>query len=165
MDDMDRVREFLKYIREPLSTELINKMYKENEIVYERCNLYGDYVETITTLIFNTYLGDDITEGIDKEKHFEWCFNKTIKNFKKENIIFSETDELKSYFWEFFNEAFYKELNKDEKIGLKAKINTFWMEVFDYRKIKTLSDMDNLLEVYELLDKTLKNKKKRQKKL
>lgn len=156
MSDMDRVREFLKYIREPLSTEKINRVYQENNIVYERCGLYGDFVETITGLIFKTYLGDDITDDENRKKHFNWCFNKTLDCFKKEKIKFSDTDLLQGYFWEFFNEAFYKETNKIEKHGLKSKILTFWSEIFNYRKVKTLSDLDNLLEVYIIFEKSLK---------
>ena len=52
-------------------------------------NFFLDYVDSLLTLITETFLGDDVM-GDDEARlnHFKWCWNKTIDNFRKENINF-----------------------------------------------------------------------------
>ena len=61
----------------------------------------------------------------DIKSHFSWCIEKVIKNFKEENIIFDNTEELKEYFFNFYMELFYKFNDKEgglEKLFLEIKI-------------------------------------------
>ena len=160
MNRMQRAMEFLNYIKNPLTKDKISKLYRENHIVHERCLLYGDFIMSLTELIFETYIGDDVMTLDDRKNHFLWCWNRTRDSFKLEGINFNDTWDLEEYFIEFFMEAYYKETEKDVKIGLYKKISDFWYHIFDYRKVKTRSDIDNLVEVYKLFDKSLNKSKK-----
>ena len=103
-------------------------------------------------LIDKTYLGDDCISSNEEIKgHFDWCFNKTIENFKKENINFINYTDLRSYFYYYYDQLYYKDDEKSiEKIDKLPKFS------FDYFKIKSMSDVDILIELYKIFEKTLK---------
>jgi hypothetical protein len=157
MDRMNTI-EFLRYIGTPLSKEDMTLLYKANNVRYDKCELYYDFVKTLNLLVVNTYLGDDvILSDEDVKKHFLWCFRKVISDFKEENVIFDGVDDLKEYFYHFYYELFYKE---DDKDGIISKLNNLPNLSFNYHRIKTRSDMDLLLELYKLFDKSLNFKLK-----
>ena len=88
----------------------------------------------------------------DKKKHFEWCWNKTIENFKKEGLFFNLKGEHFDYFKIFFDDIFYNQ--KEERI--KNSVKNFFDELFDIKKPFTKSDLDMIVVLYKLLDKSLK---------
>jgi hypothetical protein len=47
--------------------------------------------------IFDTYLGDDVTNIEHQVIHFNWAWNRTIDNFIDESLDFEE-DKLYNYF-------------------------------------------------------------------
>jgi hypothetical protein len=106
-----------------------------------------------------TYLGDEDSpsetkiqmEDDDKKKHFLWCWNKTIDNFKKENLFFQENGDHFEYFETFFLEVFYHQKSDDVKNSIKK----FIIELFDKDKTFTRSDLDLYTEIYKLLNKHL----------
>ena len=162
----DKNIKFLSYIGTPLSENSISVLYSANNINFERCELFSDYVQSLLSIIFDTYLGDDITEDDDNDiddidedddkiKHFEWCWIKNIENFEKENIKFSIKSESFDYFKEFMIEVFYNvELKEENKI--KPIIKNLWNSIFSYNGTKTSSDMDNFIEIYKILENSLK---------
>jgi len=160
MEREKKTRDFLSYIKTPLSENSITVLYSANNINYEKCKLFSDYIQSLLSLIFDTYMGDDITSDAHKIKHFQWCWNKNIENFKEEEIYFHDTDESFNYFIEFITEVFYNINGKDTKKHIPITIRTLWLSVFSYNKIKTRSDMDNFVEIYNILDKSLKKGKK-----
>jgi hypothetical protein len=87
----------------------------------------------------------------DKTKHFDWCWNKTIDNFKKENLIFENEGEHYEYFKSFFEEIFY---NQKEKV-VRDSINNFFDDLFNLNKPFTKSDLDMISSIYKLLDKSM----------
>jgi len=131
-------------------------LYRANNIKYERCNLYNEFIMSLNITINDTYLG---SEYINSEKeviqHFKWCLDKVIDNFKEENIIFEDTTEVEEYFYFFYSEIFYK--SEDRKNNL-SKLNNLAYLSFDYHRLKSRSDIDVLVEVYKLLDKSLNKK-------
>tara|TARA_B100000927_G_C16440040_1_gene459363 strand:+ start:341 stop:817 length:477 start_codon:yes stop_codon:yes gene_type:complete len=155
IEKTDKNIKFLSYIGTPLSENSISVLYSANNINFERCELFSDYVQSLLSIIFDTYLGDDITEDDDKIKHFEWCWIKNIENFEKENIKFSIKSESFDYFKEFMIEVFYNvELKEENKI--KPIIKNLWNSIFSYNGTKTSSDMDNFIEIYKILENSLK---------
>ena len=52
--------EFIEYISKPLTSEEMILLYKANNINYDRCNLYYDFIVTLNKKIINTFLGDDV---------------------------------------------------------------------------------------------------------
>ena len=89
--DMDQ---FFNWLTKPMTVEEIDAWYRANNIVPEMSDLFRDFCFSLLNLVDTTYLGDD-DSGVetkiglseeDNETHFKWCWNKTIDNFKKENI-------------------------------------------------------------------------------
>jgi hypothetical protein len=133
-------------------------LYKANNIKYDKCELYYDFILTLNKLVSETFLGDDVINSEENIKnHFNWCIEKIFDNFKKENIIFDEIDELKNYFYNFYIELFYNINNKKEAL---EKLNKLPILSFNYSRVKTRSDMDVLLELYRLFEKSLNFKLK-----
>ena len=113
---------------------------------------------TLNRKVNNTFLGDDVINNEeDIKNHFNWCFNHTIKNFSKEGILFMETDLLKEYFFNFYVELFYYTPTKKDILD---KLDKFPNMSFDYYRLKTRSDMDVLLELYRIFEKSLDYKLK-----
>lgn len=157
MDRMNTI-EFLRYINTPLTKEEMTLLYKANNVKYDKCELYHDFIKSLNLTVVDTYLGDDvvITEE-DKKKHYLWCFNKIVNNFREENIIFDDTNDLKFYFYNFYNELFYSSEDKEMVI---SKLNILPNLSFDYNRVKTRSDMDLLIELYKIFEKSLNFKLK-----
>ena len=96
--------QFFKYVTQPISREEMNIWVKVHNINVAKVSLFGDYLSSLYNLVNDTYLGLDVIKT-DKEitGHFNWCWEKTIGNFKKEklknfiNILFIlHTDKTKS---------------------------------------------------------------------
>jgi hypothetical protein len=145
---------FLGYINNPMGTEDMMLFYKENNIKYEKCELYSDFALSLIMTIFDTYMGDDVTSLDDQFKHFEWAWQKTILNFVEEGLDF-EANTLYEYFLEFMLEVYYPIVNKNE-LCIDKKICKLWLDIFDYHRIKTNSDIDALIEIYVIFEKSLK---------
>jgi hypothetical protein len=161
VEKKDNILNFLSYIKTPLSENSIAVLYSANDIKYEKCQLFSDFVQSLIMLVFDTYMGDDITSDGDKVNHFRWCWEKNIINFKEEGIHFADTDDSFNYFLEFMLEVYYKISHKDEKQHIPITIRALWLSVFSYHRVKTRSDMDNFIEVYKILDKSLKKGQKK----
>jgi len=157
MDRMNTI-EFLRYISTPLTKEEMTLLYKANNVKYDKCELYYDVIKTLNLLVVDTYLGDDVIKSEeDQKKHFLWCFTKTIYNFKEEGIVFDDLMDLKTYFYNFYNELFYL---SEDKENIIIKLNNLPNLSFDYNRVKTRSDMDLLIELYKLFEKSLNFKLK-----
>ena len=150
--------EFIEYISKPLTSEEMILLYKANNINYDRCNLYYDFIVTLNNKIINTFLGDDVINSQkDIKNHFNWCFNDIIKKFAQEEIYFLDTKVLKEYFFNFYLEIFY---NSNEKKNGLENLNKFPNMSFKYYRLKTRSDMDVLLELYRIFENCLDYKLK-----
>ena len=150
--------EFIKYITNPLTPEEMQLLYKANNIIYDKCELYYDFILTLNHVVVDTFLGDDVINSTeDIKNHFNWCIEKVLGNFKKEKIIFSNTLDIKEYFYNFYIELFY---NQGEKKDCIDKLNKLGDLSFIYGRTKTRSDMDVLLELYRLFEKSLNFKLK-----
>jgi len=150
--------EFIEYITKQLTSQEMTLLYKANNINYDKCNLYYEFIMTLNRKVNNTFLGDDVINNEkDIKNHFTWCFDNTIKNFTKEGILFMETDLLKEYFYNFYVELFYYAPTKKDILD---KLDKFPNMSFDYYRLKTRSDMDVLLELYRIFEKSLDYKLK-----
>jgi hypothetical protein len=78
--------------------------------------------------------------------------DKVIDNFGKENINFNKKGDHFDYFYSFFSEIFY--LQVEDKV--KNSINSFFTDLFNTKKTFTKSDLDMVLTIYKILDKNLK---------
>tara|TARA_R100001163_G_C5059130_1_gene195781 strand:+ start:1750 stop:2229 length:480 start_codon:yes stop_codon:yes gene_type:complete len=146
--------QFLRYVTEHLSRDSVNLWVKVHNINHEKNELFSDFINSVYHLIKNTYLGDDVIKKEEDIKgHFNWCWTKTINNFTRENIFFDPVGKHKEYFWNLFKESFYTDIENSEKL------KKFFLHLFTLHINKTKSELDMLLEMYVLLDKSLENKK------
>ena len=145
----------MDYINTPLTRESIKLIYDSNNIIYERVELYSDFIQSLMGLMFTTYLGDDRTDETQQLNHFEWCWNKTIDNFKKEGIDFKGNVLGKNYFSNFMIDEYYQVSEKNPQ--LNGKLTKLWLYIFDYRIIKVRLDIDTFISLYRMFDKSLKN--------
>jgi hypothetical protein len=151
---------FFNYITKPLTPEDVDLWFRGNNIIPEKLELYSDFSHSLNILIVDTYLGEPpqsnetkiILSEDDNERHFEWCWNKVVDNFKKEELIFDYKGEHFDYFKSFFDEIFYNQ--KDEKI--RKSISSFFSDLFDTKKPFTKSDIDMISSIYKMLDKHMK---------
>lgn len=122
-------------------------------------DLYYDLSYSLYLLIKTTYLGDENDsvetkvkmDDLDNIKHFDWCWNKTMENFKKENISFEEKGEHYDYFLSLFSEIYYKQT----KDNVRNSIDVFFNDLFNRDKPFTQVDLDLIYNIYKTLDKNL----------
>jgi hypothetical protein len=151
---------FFNWLSKPLHPEDINMWKQANNIVPELTDLFRDFCFSFYYLVRDTYLGDSyknyketvigLTEE-DKSRHFDWCWNKTIENFKKENIHFNFEQKDVDYFKNFFFEVFYNQKNKDVKDALEE----FFKQLFDSDRPFSKSDLEMFTDVYKTLERSL----------
>jgi hypothetical protein len=127
----------------------IDVWYRAHNIHREKIELFYDFLSSLYDLIDNTFLGVDVIyTDIDQKNHFNWCWNKLIKDFHKEKIFFKENGVHHDYLWNFYREAYY--ISKiEENI---PRINEYFFKLFDFKHKKTRSELDILSEIYKLLD-------------
>lgn len=152
--------EYLDEINKPLNREKNHLFYfgLDKTLIYERCILYQDFTLSLIDLICQTYLGDDVTNDDNKIKHFDWCWNKTVDNFKYTGIDFGSNLNLYEYFFNFAVETFYTAKLKTDK--LHYNLLKLWNFLFDLGVVKNKADIDSFFIVYKLFDESLKNTKK-----
>jgi len=150
---------FFNYITKNLEIEEVDIWFKANNIIPEKMELYYDLSYSLYLLIQKTYLGNgennketkvEMSEE-DNTKHFNWCWNKTIKNFNKENIKFQNDGDHYDYFFSLFNELYYKQ-NKET---IRNSIDVFFLDLFNREKPFTQVDLDLVYNIYKTLDKNL----------
>lgn len=145
--------DFLSYINNPMTKESLLLVYKSNNVIFERCDLYSDFVQSLLKNVFNTYMGDDFTNLEAQVLHFQWCWNNNLYNFTKENIYINSV-KLYEYFLNFMLETFYS-VDKTNQVKLETDTLNLWLNIFDYTKIKTRAEMDALIEIYKIFENAL----------
>lgn len=150
---------FLNYITKNLDPEQVDIWFRVNNIIPEKMELYYDLSYSLYLLIKTTYLGDsnvpnetkvEMNES-DNIKHFDWCWNKTMDNFEKENITFERNGDHYDYFFSLFNEIYY---NQPKEV-LRDSIDVFFNDLFNREKPFTQVDLDLIFNIYKTLDKNL----------
>jgi hypothetical protein len=150
---------FLNYITKNLDPEQVDIWFRVNNIIPEKMELYYDLSYSLYLLIKTTYLGDNEVSNetkvemneVDNKKHFDWCWNKTLDNFGKENITFEREGDHYDYFFSLFNEIYY---NQPKEI-LRESIDVFFNDLFNREKPFTQVDLDLIFNIYKTLDKNL----------
>ena len=155
MDRRENTQEFLSYIKTPLSKTSLNVLYSANNIRFERCQLFGDFIESLIVKIVDTYMGDDITKPSQRVKHFKWCWDKTIEDFNGEGINFKSNNEIYNYFKGFMIDSYYSTNDKGDVESNKINLTKIWKYIFDYNTNKTRSDVEIFIDVYRMFEKTL----------
>ena len=144
--------QFFKYVVKPINRDEMAMWVKAHNINAQKSELFLDYIDSLLGLINETFLGDDVMSD-DKSRlnHFKWCWNKTIDNFRKENILFNREGEHYEYFWNLVYESFYIDKTRRES----GELEKFFTLLFKLYILKSKSELDILLELYNILDGNL----------
>lgn len=151
--------DILNWMTKPVPEEELKIWFSVNNIIYERAELYRDFCVSLMDLIVKTYFGDkegqfesdiEMTDD-DNEKHFDWCWNTTVENFRKENIKFMNEGSHKTYFKLFINDVYYHQTNQ----MVRKSISNFLNDIFSRDKGFSKSDLDLFTEIYKLLDSNI----------
>ena len=145
--------DLIEFVSKPMRPEDVLLLYRVNNIIPEKTELYLDFIQALYNTITSTYLGDDVMDGKDIKKHFGWCWNQVLTSFRKEHIYFEDNIEMYSYFSSLFTESFYEEEDKSED-NIKALMD-FWEDTFTYSSVKTRSELETLFDLYKLFDKSI----------
>jgi len=152
---------FFDWLAKPMEKEDIVAWYLANNIIPEYTELFRDFCFSFYGLIKMTYLGEGDIELLEtkigmteqqKKEHFVWCLNKTIENFKKENIEFDINKNDVLFFENFFFDTFYNQ--NDKKI--KETVDKFFNHMFDLETPKSKSDVEIFTEIYKMLERSVK---------
>lgn len=145
--------DLIEFVSKPMGTEDVLMLYRVNNVIPEKTELYLDFIWSLYNVVTTTYMGDDVMTKRDITKHFGWCWNQVVTSFRKEHIYFEDNIEIYSYFSFLFTESFYDEEDKSEK-NIKPLID-FWSDAFSYKPLKTRSELETFFDLYKLFDKSI----------
>ena len=131
-----------------LETELI---YTSNNIVFERSDLYLDFILTLDDLIKTTYLGHDMMDDGDKIDHYNWCWNKSCSLVNTDKINFIDNDNAYVYLLDSYVESFY-----DEKKSITLDLKELWANIFNFSIKKSRPEIDTYIGLYKIFETSLK---------
>lgn len=151
----NRKKELLDTIQKDLTSNELNTFYTANNVVFERVDLFRDFVISLTTIISSTYLGDELTSPEQRVKHFDWCWEKNIRNFALEHIYFKSNGSHRQYFTKYFAGTFYTKEDKDEEVKLILK---FWRTIMSYLTIRRQIDLRVFMSMYKIMNENLEIK-------
>lgn len=146
---------FFNYMTKTIPKDEIIIWFNIHNMYYEKIELYGDIFKSLNYVILETHMGNEYRETKiiltkeDNENHFEWCWDKIVEDFRKENIIIDKNGEHKEYFMSFFNDSFYNQPDKNTR----ESINNFLNDIFNVDKVFIKQDLDILTEFYRILQK------------
>ena len=151
---------FFNYITKHIDQQEVDIWFNMNNILPEKMELFSDFCISVNNLINETYLGEEI-QGTnetkinlseeDKKKHFDWCWDKTVDNFGRENIKMNKRGEHYDYLISFFLEIYYNQ--KEPKI--RNSTGLFFSDLFNTKEPFTKSDLDMLHGVYKSIEKNI----------
>ena len=94
---------FFNWMSKPVPKDEVLIWFNVHNMNYEKIELYGDVFKSLNHTILETYLGSEDSETRisisedDNNLHFEWCWDKVLENFSKENIIIKHGGQHKDY--------------------------------------------------------------------
>jgi hypothetical protein len=153
---------FFNWMAKPLNPEDVDAWFRANNIIPEYSELFKDFCFSLLFLIKDTYLGDSHGDSKEtkigltseeKKQHFEWCWNTTLKNFEKENILFEFKQDDYDYFESFFFEVFYEQTD----FKVRGAIQDFIGQLFTRNRAFAKSDLEMFTDVYKVLERSLVN--------
>lgn len=147
-----KIHKFMEYYSKPLTRDRILYLNTLNTVEQEKVELYRDFILSLTHLIGDTFLGDDVvlTEE-DCKGHFNWCWQKNIDVFKAEFLHFDLMGEHYYYFYKYFYDVFYG--NKEKGENIIQKIITFWENIMSIERLKTHNEYDLFINLYKIQTK------------
>lgn len=153
---------FFNWISKPMPKSDVDLWFRAHNIQREYSELFEDFCYSLIYLVQDTYLGGSHGESRatkislnedDKRGHFQWCWNTTIDNFKKENITFKFKKDDYDYFESFYFEVYYDQSDRE----VRDSIVPFLKQLFDMERTFTKSDLEMYTDIYKVLERSLEN--------
>jgi len=141
---IDKIDKILSKMPKPLSKIETELIYNSNNIVYERSDLYLDFILTLDDLIETTYLGHDMMGDKDRINHYNWCYNKTCSLVNTENIQFEDNDVVYVYLLDNYLESFY-----DDNNSVVIHMKKLWEYIFNYNVKKSTMEINTYIDLYK----------------
>lgn len=157
---MTSMENFFNWISKPVPPDEVVIWFNVHNMIYERIELYGDIFKSLNFLIIDTYMGESVGNSSetkitlsqdDKDLHFQWCWNRVIQDFKKENINIKDEGKHKDYFRSFYMDTYYNQFEK----SVRSSIPVFLNDIFDMDRTFSKVDLDMLTEMYKLMEKNV----------
>jgi hypothetical protein len=142
----------------PIPHDEVITWFNIHNMNYEKIELYGDISKSLTKIISDTYLGENVSEtkiflsNDDNKLHFDWCWNKMVENFVKENTVITSDGEHKNYLKSFYMDIYYNQSNNK----VRSSVSVFLSEIFNMSKPFSKSDLEMITEIYKMMDKNVK---------
>lgn len=154
INNQNKYYQLVQFVTENLKSHEIVKEYKNNNINKYRLETYRDFIINLCYKTVTTYLGDEyITTQKQRKEHFKWAFDKVCGEFNEEGLNFKKNIDLFDYFFEYYNSTIYE--NEDYELDF---LLDYWEETLEYSLDKTKSDLEGMIEVYKIFDKSIDNK-------
>jgi hypothetical protein len=150
IENLDRL---LKQNLRPLSMMETELIYDSHRIVYERSDLYLDFILTLDDLIETTYFGHDMMDAQERINHYNWCWNKTCNLINTELIKFNDNDNAYVYLLDTYLDSFY-----DDSKAITIHLGTFWKHIFDYSIKKSRPEIDTYVKLYKIFEESFDKK-------
>lgn len=157
MGKLDNAVNFLDSTNNSMSKEGTDILYSVNNIRPEKCEIYGDFVKSLFMLLFDTYLGDDVMNNKSQIAHFKWCWKTNKAKFANEGIHI-DSEDLFNKFMLFALDVYYPISFKNDNPSVETNILKLWAYIFDYSITKAKSDLNTLIDYYNLFEKSLNKK-------
>jgi len=126
-------------------------------IIKDRVEIYKDFTINLLSYIMDFYLDSKtLSADDDIRNHYNWCYNKVCDEFKEEGLDFSNNENLRQYFYDFFYHQFYKRENQDIVFAYYEK---FWLNIFNIEKQNNKNIMNTMVELYNIFDKSVNHEK------
>lgn len=154
------MEDFYSWLSTPMNPEDVKTWNQAKNIIPELSDLFRDFCFSFYYLMSETYLGYENTvskesfipmSSEDDIMHYKWCWDKTIENFKKENINFKFSKKDYTFFESFFIEVFYNQKNDYIRDGLED----FLKQIFNRKRPVTKSDMEMFTDIYKTMERSL----------
>ena len=144
---IDNLDKLLGKMPKPLSKIETELIYNSNNVIYERSDLYLDFILTLDDLIETTYLGHDMLNHKDRINHYNWCYNKTCDLLNTKTIKFNDNDSVYVYLLDNYLESFYDDSNK-----VVIHMKKIWEHIFDYNVKKSTPEINTYLNIYKAFE-------------
>ena len=134
----------------------MNKEQKKQITIFDRVEVYRDFIINLTHHIFEYYIDDGSFDKEDVDKFFDWCYDRVCDEFKEEDIDFSQNFKVKKYFKEYFHvNYFYAD---DEYKKDKDHYINFWKNIFDAKSVENKKLFLAFVELYSYFDESINEK-------
>lgn len=150
---IENIDKLLSRMAKPLSILETELIYTSYNVVFERSDLYLDFILTLDDLIETTYLGHDMLAEEDRINHYNWCWNKTCNLNNTDLIKFNDNDEAYVYLLDTYLNSFY-----DDKKTITIHLNKFWVHIFDYNLNKSRPEIETYINLFKVFDQSFKKK-------